>query len=58
MGISEISYTEMKAFFDLHGIDPETYEIEILEMFDRIAVKHFNKQQEKEQARQKQKPKK
>lgn len=55
MGISSIPYTEMKAFFDLMGIIPEPYEIEIIELFDRIAIKHYQEQQRKEQAK---KPKK
>ena len=54
MGISSTPYTEMKAFFDLMGIIPEPYEIEIIELFDRIAMKHYQKQQEKEQAKAKQ----
>jgi len=53
MGINSISYLEMKAFFDLHGIYPEPYEVEVIEMFDRIAVKYFSEQQEKETARAK-----
>ena len=57
MGISSIPYTEMKAFFDLMGIVPEIYEIEILEMFDNIAMKYYHKQREKEQAKSKQKAK-
>lgn len=54
MGISAIPYSEMQAFFSLLGIVPEIYEIEIIEMFDRIAIKHYQKQQEKEQAKAKQ----
>ena len=52
MGISEIPYTEMKSFFDLHGIEPESHEIEMIEVFDRIAVKSFTESQEKEQRQQ------
>lgn len=55
MGISAIPYSEMLAFFELMGITPEIYEIEVLEAFDRIAMKHYQKQQEKEQAKAKQK---
>lgn len=52
MGIAAISYQEMKAFFELYGIYPEPNEIEVLEMFDRLAVETFSKQAEKEKARQ------
>ena len=57
MGISEIPYTEMKSFFDLHGIEPESYEIELIEIFDRIAMKSFTDAQEKEQRQQEAKAK-
>ena len=55
MGVSAIPYSEYVAFFQLIGVDPEPYEIEILEVFDSIALKHYAKQQEKEQAKAKQK---
>jgi hypothetical protein len=48
MGVSAIPYSEMRSFFDLLGIEPEPYEIEIIEMFDSVAIKHYQKQQEKE----------
>lgn len=49
MGVSAISYSEMLAFFELIGVVPESYEIEVIEAFDRVALKHYAKQQEKEQ---------
>ena len=58
MGVSAIPYSEMLAFFQLLGITPELYEIEVIEMFDCIAIKHYQKQQEKEQAKAKQQSKK
>lgn len=48
MGVSAISYSEMLAFFELIGVVPEGYEIEVLEAFDRVALKHYSKQQEKD----------
>ena len=53
MGISAIPYSEMLAFFELIGVTPDSSEIEVLEMFDRIAIKAFSEQQEKEQKRNK-----
>ena len=53
MGISAIPYSEMLAFFELMGITPEIYEIEVLEAFDRIAMNHYQKQQEKQQTKAK-----
>lgn len=49
MGISEIPYSEMLSFFELIGVEPELCEIELIEMFDRIAIDYYSKQQEKEQ---------
>ena len=48
MGISAIPYSEMLAFFELMGIVPEPYEIEVIEMFDSVAIKHYQRQQEKD----------
>lgn len=53
MGVSTIPYSEMLAFFELIGIVPEPYEIDVIEAFDRVAMNHFNKQQEKNKAKQK-----
>ncbi len=58
MGISSIPYSEYVAFFILLGIEPQPYEVEILEVFDSIALKHYGKQQEKEQAKAKKPAKK
>lgn len=51
MGVSAIPYSEMLAFFELIGVTPDSSEIEVLEMFDRIAIKALSEQQEKEQKR-------
>lgn len=53
MGVSAIPYSEMLAFFELLGVVPEPYEIHVLELFDSIAIKHYQKQQEKEQSKSK-----
>jgi len=57
MGISAIPYSEMLAFFELIGVIPETYEIDVIEAFDQVALKHYQKQHEKEQSKAKQKVK-
>lgn len=57
MGVSAIPYSEMLAFFELIGVVADPIDIEIIEMFDRVAMKHYQKQQEKEQAKAKQKSK-
>lgn len=49
MGISAILYTEMQAFFELLGIDPDPCDIEVIEMLDRVALNIISEQQEKEQ---------
>jgi len=48
-GVSAIPYSEIRAFFELIGVVPEPYEVEIIEAFDRVAINHYSKQQEKEQ---------
>lgn len=57
MGPSEILYSQMLSFFELIGVVPEPYEIEVIEAFDSIAMKHFAEQQEKESKKAKQKAK-
>ena len=37
----------MLAFFTLEGIYPEPYELELIRVWDRIALEHFSKEQEK-----------
>ena len=49
MGICAIPYSEMLAFFDLNGIVPDPYEVEVLEIFDKIAMKEFQEQSKREQ---------
>lgn len=46
-GVSCITYTEMKSFFDLYNIKPMDWEIQVLERFDRIAVETLVEMQEK-----------
>lgn len=58
MGISAIPYSEMESFFKLYTLFPDPCEIEIVEIFDKIAMKEFSEQSDKEQKRnQKSKPK-
>ena len=49
MGVGAIPYSEMQAFFDLIGVAPDPYEIEIIELFDSIAMKHHSAVAKKEQ---------
>lgn len=41
MGISPITYTEIMSFFQLIGIKPEIWEIEMIESFDKIALEAY-----------------
>lgn len=43
-----ITYTEIKSFFELEGIVPESWEMSLLERFDRVAMVFFSKQQEEQ----------
>ena len=45
MGVNPISFQEIKAFYDLLGLEPDPQEVEILEMFDNLTVAFYNKKQ-------------
>ena len=51
MGLASIPYSEMQAFFNLIGVYPDPYEIELMELFDSIAIKILSEQAEKERKR-------
>lgn len=55
MGVSAINYTEMHYYFQLHGIDPEVEEVELIKVFDRVALNMMQEQSEKEQDKTKRK---
>jgi len=46
-GISPLSYTEIKNYGDLMGIEFEPWEVNMIKLFDRVTVAEVNKQQEK-----------
>jgi hypothetical protein len=50
MGMSPISYTEMLSYFTLLQIDPSPEEIDIIKMFDYLAMKAHSDQQEQNNA--------
>lgn len=59
MGLSSISYEQMLAFFELIGVIPQPFEVELIEMFDNIAMRILSEQAKKEQQRaQSKRPKK
>jgi len=49
MGLTAIPYSEMQAFFNLNGIHLDPYEIEVIELFDSIALRVLSEQADKEQ---------
>lgn len=57
-GVNPLSYTEIKAFFDLHQIYPAQYELELIEQFDNVAMEIYAKNQEKQRKQQELKRKK
>lgn len=46
-GMSPITYTEMGNYFNLHQIEVEPFEIEVIKLLDSVAMEHSQKQQEK-----------
>lgn len=57
-GASPLLYSEMQAFFELKQLSPEPWEIDIIKMFDIIALDIFNQQQKAQQERDMQQNKK
>ena len=49
MGISAISFVEMQSFFALYWITPDVEEVDMIRLFDRVALKIMQEQNEKEQ---------
>lgn len=47
-GISSITYTEMYHYFKVLQIEVQPWEIEIVKMFDAVALDTMQKQQEQE----------
>lgn len=52
-GISAITYTEMLSFFTLLGIVPEEQELELIKVFDGIALEQARTSQEKRENKKK-----
>lgn len=52
MGINPIMYSEMKAFFDMNGINPLPEEVWMIETFDNLSTDYFSKKQAKPQPAQ------
>jgi len=45
-GFCAITYQEMFAFFTLEQSEPEPYELELIRVWDKIALEHLSKQTE------------
>jgi hypothetical protein len=43
MQANPISFSDMQAFFQLHNVQPDDWEISLIKQLDRIALKHHNK---------------
>lgn len=46
-GINSLSNQEIWSFFQLEGIRPEPWEVDLIRQFDRVALKELHRQQEK-----------
>jgi hypothetical protein len=42
-GANPITYTEMKSYFDLIQTEPEEWEVELIKLFDSIALDAYEK---------------
>ena len=52
-GFCAITYQEMLAFFTLEQSEPEAYELELIRVWDKIALDHLSKQAEELQKKSK-----
>lgn len=52
-GMGAITYTEMYSYFNLMQIEVSPEEIEVIKMFDLIAMKSYNEQQEQNKVKNK-----
>ena len=43
IGIGSITYTEIINYFRLYDIEPEPWEIDLIKIFDNIAIEYHNK---------------
>lgn len=46
-GMNPITNQDMWFFFQLEGIEPEPWELNLIRQFDRVALEVYSKQQEK-----------
>lgn len=53
-GVNPITYQDMWFFFQLEGIEPQSWELELIKRFDIIFLEHVAKKQMKEQSKNKQ----
>jgi len=57
MAVGAITYTEIKNYFDLLGIEVTPQEVQIIKMLDRVSLKH-SEEQDKAEKQKSQKAKK
>lgn len=53
--VNPISYTEMQAFFSLHDIVPEKWELELISQWDGVALEVYAEDSKKETKKSKKK---
>lgn len=48
-GLNPLNYTEIKSFFDLEGVYPTDWELDILKALDGLALESFSKSQKRQE---------
>lgn len=48
-GLNPISYQDMWFFFQIEGVEPESWEVDLIKQFDNIYMTQIHEQQKKEQ---------
>lgn len=52
-GMNSLSYSEIEAFFRIIDYKPHSWELDLIDAFDQVAMQHYSKQQEQQQKKTK-----
>lgn len=53
MGMNPISYSEIAAYYELVGVDPEPWHVSIVKLFDNLCLRHHSEEDKKKSKKNK-----
>lgn len=56
-GVNPIQFSEIKAYFELMGIEPDDWEVSVIKKLDNVALKQYAEEAKKQQEKNQQKSK-